>query len=94
MIGNRDMTTLMRLLYGLSMVFVGGVKTWLHMGNVPVLSLPTCTGKTITISASQGSWLEQVHCWGCYLFAAGLVVLAIAGVNAYKERRSVTAIMD
>lgn len=94
MIGILDMTTLMQWLYGLAMVLVGGLKTWLHMGSVPVLSLPTCTGKTITISAVQTGWFEQVHCWGCYMLAAGFVMLLVAAVNTYKQRRSVTAIMD
>lgn len=88
------MTVLMQVLYGLAMIFVGGLKTWLHIGSMPVLSLTTCTGKTVTISAAQNGWLEQAHCWGCYLFAAGLVVLVFAGLNGFKQRRSVTANMD
>ena len=88
------MTPLMQTLYGLAMIAVGGLKTWLHMGSVPVLSLPMCSGKTVTLTATPSSWFEQAHCWGCYMLAAGLVVLAIAGVSAYKQRRSVTADMD
>ena len=88
------MTTLMQALYGLAMIAIGGLKTWFHMGSVPVLSLPMCSGKTVTLSASQVSWFEQAHCWGCYMFAAGLVVLAVAAFNAQKQRRSVTADMD
>lgn len=88
------MTTLMQALYGLAMIAVGGLKTWLHMGSIPVLSVPMCSGKTLTLAASQTSWFEQAHCWGCYMFAAGLVWLAVAGMTAYKQRRSVTANMD
>ena len=88
------MTVLMQLLYGLAMVSVGGLKTWLHIGSMPVLSLTTCNGKTVTLSAAQTGLLEQAHCWGCYMFAAGLVVLVFAGVNAFKQRRSVTANVD
>lgn len=88
------MTTLMQTLYGLAMIAVGGLKTWLHMGSIPVLSIPTCSGKTLTLPVSQTSWLEQAHCWGCYMFAAGLVVLGLATFRAYQQRRSVAADMD
>lgn len=88
------MTTLLQALYGLALIAVGGLKTWLHMGSVPVLSLPMCSGKTVTISASSANWFEQAHCWGCYALATGLILVAIAAINAVRERRSVTADMD
>ena len=88
------MTTLMQTLYGLAMITIGGLKTWLHMGSIPVLSVPMCSGKTLTLAAGQTSWFEQAHCWGCYVFAAGLVWLTVAGITAYTQRRSVTANMD
>ncbi|MEE2929262.1 MAG: hypothetical protein VX599_00965 [Pseudomonadota bacterium] len=88
------MTTLMQALYGLAMIAVGGLKTWLHVGSVPAISVPMCSGKTLTLAASQPSWIEQTHCWGCYMFAAGLVWLTFAGMAAYTQRRSVTANMD
>jgi hypothetical protein len=88
------MTTLMQALYGLAMIAVGGLKTWLHVGSVPAISVPMCSGKTLTLAASQPSWIEQTHCWGCYMFAAGLVWLTFAGMTAYTQRRSVTANMD
>ena len=88
------MTTSMQAPYGLAMIAVGGLETWLHMGSIPVLSVPMCSGKTLTLAASQTSLFEQAHCWGCYMFAAGLVWLAVACMTAHKQRRSVTANMD
>jgi len=88
------MTTLMQTLCGLAMIAVGGLKTWLHMGSISVLSFPTCAGKTATLQMSQTGWLEQTHCWGCYMLAVGLVIFGISASCAYKQRRSVAVGMD
>lgn len=85
---------MLQALYGLALIAVGGLKTWLHMGSVPVLSLPMCSGKTVTLKASSTSWFEQAHCWGCYALAAGLILVSFAAVKAARQRRSVTAAMD
>jgi len=88
------MTIYRQALLGAAMILIGSVKTWLHMGSVPILSLPTCNGKTVSIALGQTSWLEQAHCWGCYMLAAGLVMAAFAGWRAYAKRRSVALDMD
>jgi hypothetical protein len=88
------MTNYRQAILGALMVFIGSIKTWLHMGSVPILSLPTCNGKTVSIALGQTSWLEQAHCWGCYMFAAGLVMVAVAGWRAFSKRRSVALNMD
>ena len=88
------MTLMMQMLYGLALMAVGGIKTWLHMGSLPVLSLPLCSGKTVTLSASSASWFEQAHCWGCYAFAAGLLWVIFTAARAVRQRRSVTAVLD
>lgn len=84
------MTQLMQALYGLAFLAIGGVKTWLHMGSVPVLSLPMCSGKSVIVSTSSASWFEQAHCWGCYVFAAGLIMVLFVAAKAVWQRRSVT----
>lgn len=88
------MSTGLQAAYGLVMVLIGGLKTWLHMGTVPVLALPTCNGKTIAVQLGGQSWFEQAHCWGCYLFAAGLAVLAWTLFRHLEKHRFVTSRMD
>ncbi|MHA7898347.1 MAG: hypothetical protein ACX94B_00680 [Henriciella sp.] len=88
------MTTRMQALYGLALILIGGVKIWLHMGSVSVLSLPLCSGKTLTVSAGQMSLFEQAHCWGCYVFGAGLILVGVAAFGAYAQRRTVAAQTD
>jgi len=88
------MTTLMQALYGAAMILIGGLKTWLHMGSIPMLSLPTCNGDPLTVALSNASFFERAHCWGCYMLAAGLIVAAFAGYQALMNRRSVAPSMD
>ena len=88
------MTTRMQALYGLALMLIGGMKTWLHIGSIPVLSLPLCSGKTLTVGAVQTSLFAQAHCWGCYVFGAGLILLGIAAFGAFAKRRTVAAQAD
>ena len=88
------MTPTHQSLLGLAMVLLGAVKTWLHIGSIPVLYLATCTGKTIAVSAGQTNWFEQAHCWGCYMLIAGLVVVVHAAARQLQKRRSVANRMD
>ena len=88
------MTPLMQALYGIAILLVGSVKTWLHMSIVPVLSLPMCSGKTIMIGTSPVGFLEQAHCWGCYAVLPGISLLIMAGYSAFKQRRSVAENTD
>ena len=88
------MTAPSQTLLGLLMLTVGGLKTLLHMGTVPILTLPTCNGKSVDIALSQSTWFEHVHCWGCYALAAGLVVAAHAVARQFQKRRTVASIMD
>jgi len=83
------MMTYWQAILGAVMMVIGGLKTWLHMGSIPLLSLPTCNGETISISLSNANWLERAHCWGCYMLAVGLVVLLIAAFDQFSKRRSV-----
>ena len=76
-------------LFGLVMIAVGAVKTWLHMGTVPLLALPTCTGDVITVELAGGTWLTRAHCWGCYMLVAGLVVVLFSLLHQRQKRRSV-----
>jgi len=76
---------------GAAMIVIGGIKTWLHMGTVPLLALPTCNGETLNVALSNASWFERAHCWGCYMFAAGFLVLALAAYEQFAKRRSVAS---
>lgn len=85
----------LQALFGLLMMGVGGLKTWLHLGTLPpVLSLQTCNGKTLNIGLSQTSWFEQAHCWGCYAFALGLGLTVFAVFQVMRKRRSVACRTD
>ena len=83
------MSHALQALLGLLIMGIGGLKTWIHMGTVPVLSLPTCNGKMLTLALGQPSGFEQTHCWGCYAFAFGLALVAVALFRQFRERRSV-----
>ena len=85
------MTNYGTALIGAAMIVIGSLKTWLHMGSVPVLSLPTCNGETLTLAISQAGWFERAHCWGCYMLAAGLIVAAYAVYDRFAKRRSVAS---
>lgn len=79
---------------GLLALLLGGLKTWLHMGTVPVLSLPTCSGEMIEIGLGSRSLFAQAHCWGCYVFVAGLAITVLAMSRLWSQRRSVAVRMD
>lgn len=85
------MTTNLQALLGAMMILIGGIKTWLHMGTVPLLSLPTCNGDALTVALGNASLFERAHCWGCYMFAAGLIVVALAAYDRFAKRRSVAS---
>ncbi len=85
------MTNYGTALIGAAMIVIGSLKTWLHMGSVPVLSLPTCNGETLTLALSNAAWFERAHCWGCYMLAAGLIVAAYAIFERIAKRRSVAS---
>ncbi|NQY97023.1 MAG: hypothetical protein HRT82_07660 [Henriciella sp.] len=85
------MTTFWQAIIGAAMIVIGGIKTWLHMGSIPLLSLPTCNGETINIALGNASWLERAHCWGCYMLAAGLIIVALAAFDQVAKRRSVAS---
>ncbi len=88
---DRSMTTYWQALLSAAMMLIGGLKMWLHMGTVPLLSLPTCNGDTITLALGGTSWFERAHCWGCYMFAAGVIVAAFAACAQFAKRRSVAS---
>lgn len=88
------MSRVQQMMVGLLLMAVGGVKTWLHMGAIPMLALPTCTGKTVYIAANQASWFEQAHCWGCYALLVGTVLILHAIFRVIQKRRSVALITD
>ncbi|MEO1553274.1 MAG: hypothetical protein AAFR82_05020 [Pseudomonadota bacterium] len=92
------MTHVQQMMIGLLMIAVGSFKTWLHMAAIPMLALPTCTGKTVSIAATQMSWFEQAHCWGCYMLAAGILVALHVGYRELNQqrsqRRTVATILD
>ena len=46
------------------------------------------------VQLSGQSWFEQAHCWGCYMFAAGLALLVWAFYRHVIQRRSVAVRMD
>ncbi|MEM6652379.1 MAG: hypothetical protein AAF582_07230 [Pseudomonadota bacterium] len=84
----------LQTLLGLVMIAIGSVKTWLHVGSVPVLALQTCNGKTLQMSLEPSNGLLQAHCWGCYLVLAGLVVVAKTAWRAHTKRRTVAYRVD
>lgn len=85
------MTNFGTALLGAAMIVIGSIKTWLHMGSIPLLSLPTCNGETLNIALRDASVFERAHCWGCYMLAAGLIVASLAAYDRFAKRRSVAS---
>ncbi|MEO1321395.1 MAG: hypothetical protein AAFV59_00155 [Pseudomonadota bacterium] len=81
-------------LFGLIMIAIGSLKTWLHINAATVLALPTCNGRILELSLNNPSGLTQLHCWGCYLALAGLSVLGLAIHRFVRKRRSVASWVD
>ena len=46
------------------------------------------TPGTEPFQASGGEFLLFGHCWGCYLAAAGIAMLAVATMRGLRERRA------
>jgi len=88
------MSAAQQALFGLIMIAIGGLKTWLHINAATVLALPTCNGRILELSLNNSSGLTQLHCWGCYLALAGLAVLGLAIHRITRERRSVASRAD
>ncbi|MCH9751641.1 MAG: hypothetical protein NXH70_04285 [Hyphomonas sp.] len=85
------MTNFGTALLAAAMIVIGSIKTWLHMGSIPLLALPTCNGETLNIAIGNVSFFERAHCWGCYMLAAGLIVAAFAAHDRFAKRRSVAS---
>ena len=85
------MTSTWQAITGAAMIVIGGIKTWFHMGTIPLLSLPTCSGDTINVALRHAGWFERAHCWGCYMLAAGLIVVGLAAFDVFAKRRSVAS---
>lgn len=88
------MPSSLQAVFGVLLMAVGGLKTWLHIGAMPVLALQTCNGKTMNVPLSQVSLFEQAHCWGCYAFTIGLGLVLFVVYQMMRERRSVAVRMD
>lgn len=66
-----------QIFIGLSLLVIGLIKTVDHSMAAGMLTIPTCFGGEITMSVDVPLW-HRVHCWGCYVAAFGLAVLAHA----------------
>lgn len=88
------MTVFQQSITGIIMILIGGLKTTLHIGSVPMLELPTCSGAIITANLGNAGWFEQAHCWGCYMLVAGLLLCAFALFNRNWPRRTTFVEMD
>lgn len=88
------MTLRLHTLSGLILMALGSLKTWLHMGSLPILSLPTCGGKTVTMAVGPTGLFEQAHCWGCYMLVAGVALTLFSLYRPFQKRRSVAPAMD
>lgn len=75
-------------LVGAVLLLVGSIKTYMHLSMGSVIALPTCTGRNVLISVSQGSFFEQAHCWGCYMALAGLMVLGWTLLYDLQQKRT------
>jgi len=81
-------------LFGLLMMSIGAVKTWLHISTLSTLDIPTCNGQILQIPLSDSAPLNPIHCWGCYLVAAGAAFIGYWVYRLARERRSVASWAD
>lgn len=63
----------------ISLIIIGLTKMVLQANAHDTLLIPTCLGKTITLTSGVSPW-SVLHCWGCYAVLAGLAYIALIAV--------------
>ena len=70
-----------------ALIAAGIIKMAVQASHEETLLIPTCLGKTLTISVASDPW-SALHCWGCYSLMLGLVVLTALTVTNVRSSRS------
>lgn len=76
------------------MLVVGALKTWLHVGSIPVLSLTTCAGKSVSLPLESNGIFAHWHCWGCYMVVAGLILAGRTVWLVWSARQAAAKLSD
>lgn len=79
------MTTQALRFIGTAMLLIGSLKAWAHSQSASVLRLPSCLGEDVLVRLDAPLW-HQVHCWGCYVAIAGLLLIAAPMVQHRRQQ--------
>lgn len=74
------MTTRALRIFGASLLLIGGIKAWAHSQSAGLLRLPSCLGEDVLVRVDTSLW-HQVHCWGCYVALAGLLLIVLPSLR-------------
>lgn len=70
------MRQILKIAPAIALIFAGLTKMALKANAHETLLIPTCLGKTITLTSGVSPW-SVLHCWGCYAVLAGLAYIAL-----------------
>lgn len=71
------MRQILKIAPAIALIIIGLTKMVLQANAQDTLLIPTCLGKTITLTSGVSPW-SVLHCWGCYAVLAGLAYLALS----------------
>ena len=72
-----------------ALIVAGMVKMVMQASHQETLLIPTCLGNSLTVHIGGDPW-SALHCWGCYSFLLGLVILAALTVQNVRSHRTVS----
>ena len=75
------------LLIAFGLIFVGGARMTVQAMQQETLLIPTCLGQTLTLNIGHSGWYA-LHCWGCYAFIFGVMLLAVLAVQKIRQRQT------
>ena len=72
-----------------ALIIAGIGKMVVQASHQETLLIPTCLGNSLTVHIGGDPW-SALHCWGCYSFLLGLVVLAALTVQNVRRQRAMS----
>ncbi len=71
-------------------MFAGIGKMFVQATAQKTLLVPTCLGNTVSMRIGSGNW-SPLHCWGCYAFGLGVVLLLLSIIWQIRLGRNYTS---
>ena len=73
--------------FAVGLMVSGAIKMFLEATRQDSLIIPTCFGQTISVQLPGNAW-TAFHCWGCYAFIAGLILLTAYSLYSFTSHRA------